>query len=212
MIDIGQLRKEFQDERLLEKDLLDDPYDQFEIWFNDACKAQVPTPNAMALCTIDPEGMPRSRTVLLRKIERNGFTFFTRYDSKKALHIEKNPRVALHFHWKELNREVTISGILVKTSVGESRSFFSSCNRRLRLAARLPKYPSPVDYSEMEEKLESLDLQYDGTQIPMPEWWGGYRIQALRFEFWQGRSNYLHDRFKYCLCDSDGWKRQRMAP
>ncbi len=212
MIDIGQLRKEFQDERLIEEDLLEDPYDQFEIWFNDACKAQIASPNAMVLSTIDLTGMPRSRTVLLRKIERNGFTFFTRYDSEKAIHIDNNPKVSLHFHWKELNREVTISGTLFKTSVGESRTFFSSCNRKLRLAARIPYMESPIDYQKLVEKLEGLDIQYDGTQIPMPDWWGGYRIEAIRFEFWQGRSNYLHDRFEYCNCDSSTWKRQRIVP
>lgn len=210
-MDLGQLRSYFDDEEFLEGHILDNPYDQFESWFNDACRAKIEIPNSMTLTTVDETGMPDSRNILLRKMERDGFSFFTRYDSKKSRQIEQNPKAALHFDWRVLNRQVSISGTLVKTSVSESRKFFTSCNRSARLAARIPNM-SEESYEVLTEKLAALDIQYDSTQIPMPDWWGGYLIKPVRFVFWQGRANYLHDRFEYTPGSDDSWSHRRISP
>lgn len=210
-MDIGQLRSYFNDNEFLEGQVLENPYDQFESWFNDACRAKIEIPNNMILTTIDENGMPDSRNILLRKMERDGFSFFTRYDSNKALQIENNPKASLHFNWQELNRQVSISGTLHKTSVGESRKFFTSCNRAARLAARIPNI-GDYSYETLTEKLAALDIQYDSAQIPMPDWWGGYLIKPVRFVFWQGRANYLHDRFEYSPDGGDAWTHRRISP
>lgn len=211
-MELGQLRQYFKDERLHFDELLENPYDQFEIWFNDACRAQIPIPNMMTLSTLDENGIPSSRMVLLRKMERDGFSFFTRYDSQKAVQIEQNPKASLHFSWQIIDRQVSISGRLEKTSVSESRKFFNSCNRDVRLAARTPRLEEIGSYEALQEKLKELDIQYEGTQIPMPDWWGGYRIVPSRFEFWQGRSDYLHDRYEYTPNHEGTWIRKRISP
>jgi pyridoxamine 5'-phosphate oxidase len=209
-MDIGQLRQYFKEEHLHE-DILDNPYDQFEIWFNDACRAKIEIPNAMTLTTLD-QGMPVSRTVLLRKMERDGFSFFTRYDSPLADQINASPVASLHFFWPEVDRQVAISGSLEKTSVSESRKFFSSCNRKVRLAARAPRMEEVGGFEQLREKLEELDIQFDGAQIPMPDWWGGYRIVPIRFEFWQGQTDCLHERFEFTLIENGKWVHTRISP
>ncbi len=210
-MDIGQLRHHFKTEHLLDEELLPNPYDQFEIWFNDACRSRIELPNVMTLTTID-DNIPISRSVLLRKIERDGFSFFTRYDSPKAIQIEKNPLAAVHFFWKELNRQVAISGTLEKISVSESRKFFSSCNKQVRLAARAPRMEELGGHEKLKEKMKQLDIQFDGAQIPMPDWWGGYRIVPTRFEYWQGRNDNLHERFEYRPDESGEWIHTRISP
>lgn len=212
-MDIGLRRKYFIDDRIDEDTLLDNPYDQFEIWFNDACRAKIDVPNRMTLSTIDDNGIPHSRSVLLRKIEKDGFTFFTKRDSTKAKEINNNSTVNVHFSWDSISRQVSINGTLEQINISEARKFFNSCTRELKLSYWLPSLEEVGgDYTRLEEKLEELNIQYDGTQIPMPKSWIGYRIIATNFEFWQGRDNYLHDRFIYTLDKDCNWYFKRITP
>ena len=197
---------------LSENELLENPYDQFESWFGDACRAKVKTPNAMTLATATEDQFPSLRTVLLRKICRDGFTFFTRNDSHKVSDIENNPSVTLQLRWLPIHRVVTIKGTLVPSSTKENRNFFNSCNRQMKLASWLPPYSEIEDFDQYQEHLRRLEIQYDKAMIPMPDSWCGFVIKAVEFTFWQGRSDYIHDHFSYQLSDDGEWSISRLAP
>ena len=210
-MDIGVRRKYFLEDTITLDEILKNPYDQFEIWFNDACRAGIDIPNMMTLTTINQDGFPNSRSVLLRKIERDGFTFFTNSHSQKNRDIAQNSKVALHFSWDSISRQVSISGELEKVSRSEARKFFNGCSRSLKLSFWLPTIEDN-NIEILEEKLRELQHKFDGTQIPMPQNWIGYRIVPIIFEFWQGKENYIHDRFQYTLDSDNSWQVQRLLP
>jgi pyridoxamine 5'-phosphate oxidase len=188
------------------------PIDQFEIWFNEAVNVKIEELNAMTLSTVSTEGYPNARVVLLKEFDKKGFVFYTNYESKKGKEIENNDAVVLLFFWKELARQVRIKGKVEKVSREESNEYFHSRPRESQLGAWASKQSSEIpDRKFLEDKFQSLQKEYDGKEIPLPSFWGGYRVIPFEVEFWQGRENRLHDRILYLLIEND-WQISRLSP
>lgn len=212
-MDIGDIRKEYETSGISRKDLHDDPHKQFERWFNDAIDAELEYPNGMCLATVDADGAPTARTVLLKLFDHRGFVFFTNYESKKAIHIERNPQVALIFPWLELQRQVKITGRAEKIPTAESLKYFASRPRGSQLGAWCsPQSKTISSRAFLENTLARMTEKFANGKIPLPDFWGGYRVVANSIEFWQGRENRLHDRFMYTRSDADHWQIKRLAP
>lgn len=212
MLDINELRKDYQLKSLEIKDLNPDPFLQFEIWFQHAQQAQVGEPNAMILATASAEKRPSCRTVLLKGIDAKGFLFFTNYNSRKGEDLASNPFACTTFFWHELERQVVIKGHVEKLTQEESHTYFASRPRGSQLGA----WASPQDQviasrEVLEQAFSEYEKKFKGQDIPSPPYWGGYRLLPERFEFWQGRANRLHDRFRYQLQDGV-WVIERLAP
>ncbi len=212
-MDLTALREEYTRNGLMRDDLKTDPYKQFEQWFQQATEAELPEPNAMSLATASAQGEPSIRTVLLKYFDEQGFVFFTNYESRKAQQIEENPHVALLFLWLPLERQVKIQGTAEKISTGESFNYFTSRPRGSQLGAWCSAQSSVISSRKLlEMKFEELKYKFQQGEIPLPSFWGGYRVKPKRFEFWQGRPNRLHDRFSYKLTDETTWQIHRLAP
>ncbi len=189
------------------------PFKQFEAWFKDANDYHVVEPNAMTLSTVDHEGRPTQRSVLLKYFDKSGFVFFTNYNSRKAKHIENNRNVALLFPWFGLERQVEIDGFAEKVSSSESLRYFASRPRGSQLGAWVSNQSSVVSArSILLNKMAEFKQKFASGSVPIPPFWGGYRVKPIRIEFWQGGKNRLHDRIEYKLSDDDSWQRQRLAP
>lgn len=211
-MDIGSLRREYESQGLDREALADDPATQFEKWFREAQEAGVADVNAMSMASVDPSGMPCVRTVLLKAFDEEGFVFFTNYQSHKGHEIAANPRIALLFPWLELNRQVIVQGMAEKVTQDISRRYFNSRPRSSQLSAWASRQSEPVESRRvLEQKLDELSRRYDEEEIPLPPFWGGYRLVPQRVEFWQGRPNRLHDRFEY-LQDGGRWLIRRLQP
>jgi pyridoxamine 5'-phosphate oxidase len=211
-MDLSELRKEYATHGLDRHELLDCPLAQFKAWFHQAKDAGVNEPNAMVLSTIDDSGAPTSRTVLLKAADEAGFSFFTNYHSRKGGHMEREPRIALVFPWFSLERQVHISGSVVKTSEEESVAYFARRPYGSQLGALASDQSQFIpDRQHLETRLAELKAQYPEGQVPKPTNWGGYRLIPDHFEFWQGRLNRLHDRFIYVKKDGC-WQISRLAP
>ncbi len=169
--------------------------------------------NAMTLATADKHGKPSARVVLLKGVDERGFIFFTNYESRKAQELTENPQAALTFYWADLERQVCVAGQVARLSREESEAYFMSRPRGSRLAAWASK-PSEVvrDRAALEEKWKQLEKQYPGEEVPMPPYWGGYVLSPDRIEFWQGRANRLHDRFRYTKNPDKSWQIERLSP
>jgi pyridoxamine 5'-phosphate oxidase len=191
-----------------EKNILVNPFEQFTLWLRDAQVAKLPKFDAMALATATAEGIPSVRMVLYKGIERNGLTFFTNYHSRKANEIETNPQGALLFHWAELERQVRMEGSIERLSHQASEKYFATRPRESQLGAWASKQSSIL---ESRDTLEQYQKIYEGNTIPLPEFWGGYRLLPTTFEFWQGQPGRLHDRIRYTKHDSC-WRIERLAP
>lgn len=212
-MDIGEIRKEYETSGLIRKDLHDDPHRQFERWFNDAVEAELEYPNGMCLATVGADGAPSVRTVLLKLFDERGFVFFTNYESKKAIQISDNPQVALIFPWLELQRQVKITGRAEKISTAESFKYFASRPRGSQLGAWCsPQSKTIGSRALLENALARMTVKFADGKIPLPDFWGGYRVVPNSIEFWQGRQNRLHDRFMYTLTDANQWQIKRLAP
>ena len=211
-MDIKGLRKEYANP-VLNRDMLAlDPFHQFERWFDEACKAELPEPNAMALATVGTDGQPTLRTVLLKLFDQNGFVFFTNYSSRKAEQIEENQHVALLFPWIKLARQVAITGIAEKVSTAESARYFASRPRESQLGAWISKQSSILNSRQLlMMELDKIKSKFLKGEIPLPDFWGGYRVRPVTVEFWQGQTSRLHDRFLYRLTDNN-WTIERLAP
>ena len=208
-------RKSYDKSELKEENLLANPLDFFQKWFNEAEESQlVEEPNAMTISTVGVDGFPKNRVVLLKKIKTEGFVFYTNYESEKGKALAKNPKVCLSFFWPALERQVIIKGEVVKISQQESEDYFNSRPEGSRLGAIVSHQSSPVpNLSYLEEKLEELEEDYKNKEIKKPEYWGGYLVKPFSFEFWQGRPNRLHDRFVYELSKEKKWEEPiRLAP
>lgn len=202
-----------RDGALLENDVDPDPFLQFDAWFRDAQASQVHEPEAMALATVDPDGQPAARMVLLKGYDAGGFTFFTNYESRKGRHLELNPRVALVFHWDLLQRQVRIEGVAQKVTPAESDQYFQSRPRGSRIAAAASLQSRPVaSRAELHRVFDEWTARWEGAEIPRPPQWGGYRVAPSRIEFWQGRPDRLHDRIVYRLGPGGDWLRERLFP
>lgn len=213
-MDISELRQEYVRAGLRREYLDQDPFSQFEKWFQQACEGEVPEPNAMSLATVSATGEPSQRMVLLKYFDRQGFVFFTNYESQKAHQIDDNPQVSLLFFWIALERQVRISGRAAKVSTGESLKYFTTRPRGSQIGAWCSQQSSVISSRQvLELKLDEMKRKFQSQEVPLPSAWGGYRVVPSRFEFWQGRPNRLHDRFAYSLAeDQSTWTIQRLAP
>ena len=206
------IRQGYKNKGLDKEDLNADPFIQFESWFEKA-KEKEPIPTAMSLSTVSNSGEPALRTVLLKLFDKNGFVFFTNYKSRKADHIAGNHNVAALFNWIALERQVSINGIAEKIKSKESKKYFMNRPRGSQLGAWVSDQSSVLSSRKiLEMKLEEMKLKFSDREIPLPDFWGGYRIIPKTFEFWQGRPNRLHDRFKYLKQGNDSWTIDRIAP
>ncbi|GAB3414241.1 pyridoxamine 5'-phosphate oxidase [Niabella aquatica] len=211
---IADIRTQYCQKSLLEAEASLNAIDQFQQWWNEALLAELTEVNAMTLATASADGTPDARIVLLKGFSGNGFTFFTNYESTKGLQLAANPRACLLFFWKELERQVRISGTVLKIPVEESEQYFFSRPVGSQLGAWASRQSMVLqNREELEEKLEKLlDEVEAGKKIEKPDYWGGYLLQPHAIEFWQGRPNRLHDRLLYTLQSDNSWKIERLAP
>ena len=211
-MDLTFMRQGYQNEGLTKEQLSPDPFLQFEAWFSEANNSE-PIPNAMSLATVSRSGAPMLRTVLLKLFDENGFVFFTNYKSRKADQIAENPNVATLFNWVALERQVSIIGVAEKVDASESLKYFLSRPRGSQLGAWVSDQKSVLSSRKiLEMKLDEIKRKFAKGKIPLPDFWGGYRIKPDSFEFWQGRPNRLHDRFLYSKSDNESWCIERLAP
>jgi len=211
-MDIRGLRKEYASPALTREMLAPDPFNQFTVWFSEACAAGLTEPNAMTLATVDAAGQPTLRTVLLKIFDRNGFVFFTNYQSRKARQIRENHRVALLFPWIAMARQVTVIGRAEKISVAESARYFASRPRSSQLGAWISRQSSVLSSRQLLiMELERMKARFLKGEVPLPDFWGGYRVCPDSIEFWQGQTSRLHDRFLYNRAGG-GWTIERLAP
>lgn len=212
-MNIADIRTDYTLKSFDEKDIQVNAFEQFEIWFDEAIKAEVLEPNAMTLATINPSGFPAARIVLLKGIEANGLEFFTNYHSNKGNDLDNNNKVALVFFWPELQRQVRIVGTAQKMSYEKSDLYFNSRPLGSRIGAHASPQskviPSRVLLEESVKKMEAL---FSEEPLLRPVNWGGYVVNPISFEFWQGRRSRLHDRFLYTLQNDNNWKIERLAP
>lgn len=212
MLDLTVMRREYTQAALDENSIHPDPFVQFELWFNQARSAQVTEPNTMLLATVDPMNRPSVRAVLLKIFDTRGFVFFTNYESAKAKDIEENPNVALEFLWLDLERQVRITGYAEKISAAESLRYFLSRSRGSQIGAWVSDQSRVISSRQaMMMQFEKMKSKFSSGDIPLPDFWGGYRVVPEKIEFWQGRQNRLHDRLLYTKTHS-GWDISRLAP
>ncbi|QBG48221.1 pyridoxamine 5'-phosphate oxidase [Verrucomicrobia bacterium S94] len=212
MIDLESMRREYLKEGLHRKDLSEDPVRQFERWLDQAVKAEITDPTAMVLATVDAEGQPSQRIVLLKHLDERGFVFYTNYESRKAQDMADNAKVSLHFPWHMLERQVKICGTAERVSLTESLKYFSSRPAESQLAAWASAQSRPISSRQMLMKqFNAMKEKFSQGKIPLPDFWGGYRVQPRIIEFWQGGAHRLHDRFEYTR-SGDGWTIKRLAP
>lgn len=212
-MDLSEFRKEYSTKGLHREDLNEDPVRQFESWFQQATELAVHEPNAMTLATISPDGIPSQRTVLLKAFDTKGFTFFTNYESRKARHIAANPDVSLLFPWITLERQVIIQGRAEKISMSESLKYFTTRPRESQIGAWVSNQSEVISSRKMLlRKLDEIRSKFKDGEIPLPSFWGGYRIVPRSIEFWQGGPARIHDRFLYSRQSDDSWQIDRLAP
>jgi pyridoxamine 5'-phosphate oxidase len=210
---IAAIRREYQMQSLLEQDISENPFEQFNYWWDEAVKSEIDEVNAMTLATASPTGMPSARIVLLKSVSAEGFVFFTNYKSLKGKELEENPNACLVFFWKELERQIRITGSVEKVSAAESDAYFGWRPEGSRIGAWASPQSSVIASREtIEKNLLEFEEKFAGTEIPRPVHWGGYIVKPTVMEFWQGRPNRLHDRIQYTKLQGAGWKIERLAP
>ncbi|MFM8790350.1 MAG: pyridoxamine 5'-phosphate oxidase [Chthoniobacterales bacterium] len=209
--DVAELRRNYTRDGLSRADLDPDPVGQFRRWFTQAVEAQIVEPNAMVLGTTDGK-RPSARSVLLKAYDERGFVFFTNYESRKAQEIGSNDRVSLLFPWYPLERQVSILGRAERISTAESLAYFVSRPHGSRLGSWVSHQSAVINSRQLlEMKLEEMKAKFADGEVPLPSFWGGFRVVPSEIEFWQGRENRLHDRFRYAR-SGDAWNIARLAP
>jgi pyridoxamine 5'-phosphate oxidase len=213
MHNLGEIRKEYSKETLDISNVSSDPIDQFNKWFDEAMKAKVLEPNAMALATVSRDNRPSCRIVLLKGIEQKKFLFYTNYQSHKGKELENNPVCALTFFWPELERQVRIEGIADRVAENTSIEYFQSRPLGSQVSAWASPQSSVIENRTiLEDRVKQIQKRYEGSNVlPKPHQWGGYGVDPLLIEFWQGRESRLHDRLEYVKVDGS-WKIHRLAP
>jgi pyridoxamine 5'-phosphate oxidase len=212
-MDLSHLREEYALESLEIDDADANPYQQFEKWYRQASEAELLEPNAMVLSTVDTSGRPAQRTVLLKYFDEHGFVFYTNYSSRKAKHIQDNSSVSLLFQWLPLQRQVEIAGVAEKVSAAESLKYFMSRPRSSQLGAWVSRQSEVItSRSVLEGKMQEVKKRFSAGEIPLPSFWGGFRVKPQHLEFWQGRKSRLHDRILYLPSPNGQWERSRLSP
>jgi pyridoxamine 5'-phosphate oxidase len=211
MYKISDIRRDYHKHVLHRKDLLEDPVKQFKTWLDYAISAEADDPTAMTLSTVNAAGLPSSRIVLLKNVTPEGFTFFTNYQSDKGRHLDFQPGVALNFYWPKLERQVRIEGLAQRTSAKVSDHYFSSRPKNSQLSALISPQSQVIEEDYLDKQVEKNRVESSSQNYHRPKHWGGYIVAPTMIEFWQGRSNRLHDRFRYEPL-KDGWKIERLAP
>jgi pyridoxamine 5'-phosphate oxidase len=210
---IADLRKEYSSQNLLETDIDANPISQFEKWWMQAVNSQIVEPNAMTLATASSDGMPAARIMLLKGFDQKGFVFFTNYKSYKAMHLEENPKACLVFFWKELERQVRITGLVKKISDTESDDYFLSRPRGSQIGAWASSQSQVIGSRDwLDERYRQLAEEFKEKELKRPQYWGGYLVTPVIIEFWQGRPSRLHDRIQYTLEEDGNWKIERLSP
>lgn len=213
-MDISQFRREYIRGGLSREDLEADPVTQFSLWLEQAQKTTISDPTAMVLATVDADGQPSQRTVLLKYYDEKGFVFFTNFGSRKAAEIKENERVSLLFVWLELERQVMINGRARKISTAESAKYFMTRPKESQLAAWVSSQSHKLSSRQiLLQKFQEMKTKIGEGKVPLPSFWGGYRVEPVEVEFWQGRKNRLHDRFLYTHASAENsWLVERLAP
>ena len=210
---IADIRRDYQMQSLLEKDVDNNPFNQFNAWWDDALKSDLDEVNAMTLATASATGIPSARIVLLKSVSEDGFVFFTNYNSSKGKELEENPNACLVFFWKELERQIRITGKVKKVTPAESDEYYESRPEGSRIGAWASPQSQVIASREIiEENITKYATEFAAENIIRPPHWGGYIVMPEAFEFWQGRPNRLHDRIQYSLQKEGNWKIERLAP
>ncbi|HEU4472052.1 MAG TPA: pyridoxamine 5'-phosphate oxidase [Flavisolibacter sp.] len=210
---IADLRQDYSSLSLLETDVAANPIEQFSKWWAQALDSHIHEPNAMTLATASADGMPAARIVLLKDYNPQGFVFFTNYKSYKAMHLEENPKACLVFFWKELERQVRITGLVAKLDAKESDAYFLSRPKGSQLGAWASPQSSVIEgRGWLDEEYQRVSEEFKDKELRRPEHWGGYLVKPVIMEFWQGRPSRLHDRIQYSMQTDGSWKIERLAP
>jgi pyridoxamine 5'-phosphate oxidase len=212
-MNIASLRKDYKQQSLSENNMQASPIAQFQQWWNDAVTSEIDEANAMTLATASMTGLPAARIVLLKGFDERGFVFFTNYESFKGMQLAENPRACLVFFWKELERQVRITGLVEKVSAAESDEYYNSRPQESRIGAwASPQSQVINDRQWLEQNEKKYGQEFAEKQVQRPPYWGGYRVKPVTIEFWQGRPGRLHDRIQYTLQEAGNWKIERLAP
>lgn len=213
MDNLGHKRQSYEKHDLQRSDLFDDPIQQFAQWYDDAEKVKTNEPNAMALATVSEDGQPSVRIVLLKGFAEDGFAFYTNYNSYKGRQLAKNPKAALVFWWEKLERQIRIEGVVKKVSRKESEKYFQSRPVGSQISAWASPQSSDITKLELEKSRSDFEQKFEGMDaLPLPDHWGGYVLEPIKIEFWQGRANRYHDRFSYLKTKAGSWQITRLAP
>jgi pyridoxamine 5'-phosphate oxidase len=211
-VDLANLRRDYRTRPLGRGDLAADPVVQFQQWFTEALDANVLDPNAMGVATVGADGQPSLRTVLLKHFDAQGFVFYTNLDSRKAREIKVNPHVALLLYWAEIGRQVRVTGRASRVSAAESLRYFLTRPRDSQIGAWVSEQSQVIEGRQLlEAKFAEIKARFAAGEVPLPAFWGGYRVDVGTVEFWQARENRLHDRFLYSRAGA-GWTIDRLAP
>ena len=211
--DLADIRREYSFKPLRRSELDPNPFRQFDVWFKQALEAEAMDPNAMSIATVAPSGQPSVRTVLLKYYDEDGFVFYTNLSSRKADEIEANPKVALLFYWHEVHRQIQITGSAERVTAAESFRYFRRRPRDSQIGAWVSNQSSSISArAVLEAKFEEMLAKFGKGEVPLPSFWGGFRVVPETIEFWQGREKRLHDRFLYRRDDSGTWSCDRLAP